>query len=210
MLLVLVDVNNNFLNQVRQLGTKEGLFRYSTESAELQNIFNDMFEYAMSSREFTLILNGQSYTSSSNEETVGFLINTKTIAEEVTLKSPDGESKLSLELMENTRPIHIVRALNLIFPENEESVQQIRTSLNSILPTASANLMEKLEVEQIKKEIDERMMECTKLFTHIKMGQVPEQVKLKLSALRHDATFANAQRRKKLDLRINKNVDYFS
>ena len=47
------DVNNNFLEQVRKFGTKEGLFRYSTVSAELQNSFNDMFEYAMSAREFT-------------------------------------------------------------------------------------------------------------------------------------------------------------
>jgi hypothetical protein len=203
------DVNNNFLNQIQQFGTKEGLFRYSTESAELQNNFNDMFEYAMSAREFTIVLNGQSYTSSSNEETVGFLINTNTIAEEITLKSPDGESKIPLGLIQNVRPIHLVRALNLLSPDNEESVQQIRTYLNTILPIGCADLMEKLEVEQIKKEIDERMMEYTKLFTQIKMGQVPEQVKLKLSALRHDATFANAQRRKKLDLRINKNVDYF-
>ncbi|CAF4372403.1 unnamed protein product, partial [Adineta steineri] len=41
------------------------------------------------------------------------------------------------------------------------------------------------------------------------MNQVPERVKLQLSALRHDSLFANAQRKKKLDLRINKNVDYF-
>ncbi|CAF1188746.1 unnamed protein product [Rotaria sp. Silwood1] len=207
------EVNNDFLNKVRQFGNKEGLFRYSTESAELQNNFNDMFEYAMSAREFTIVINGQSYTSSSNEETVGFLIDNLTIdnttTKEIILKSSDGESRIPLELMENIRPIHVVRALNLVSPDDEEFVHKIRTCLNSIVPTASADLMEKLELEQIKKEIDERMMEYTKLFTQIKMGQVPEQVKLKLSALRHDATFANAQRRKKLDLRISKNVDYF-
>ncbi|CAF1690973.1 unnamed protein product, partial [Adineta ricciae] len=47
------DVNNDFLNEVRQFGNKEGLFRYSTASAELQNNFNDMFEYAMSAKEYT-------------------------------------------------------------------------------------------------------------------------------------------------------------
>ncbi|CAF1589427.1 unnamed protein product [Rotaria magnacalcarata] len=207
------EVNNNFLDQVRKFGTKEGLFRYSTQSAELQSNFNDMFEYAMSAREFTIVINGQSYTSSSNEETVGFLIDNMTIdntrIQEIIFKSPDGESKIPLQIMQPIRPIHVIRALTLVSPDNEESVHQIRTYLNSIIPTASADLMEKLELEQIKKEIDERMMEYTKLFTQIKMGQVPEQVKLKLSALRHDATFANAQRRKKLDLRINKNVDYF-
>ncbi|CAF1362928.1 unnamed protein product [Adineta steineri] len=207
------DVNNSFLDEVRKLGTKEGLFRYSTQSAELQNNFNDMFEYAMSAKEYTIVINNQSYTANSNEETVGFLINNinidNTITNEIIVRSSDGELKVPLELKENISPLQVVRALNLISPDDKESVQQIRTYLYSIIPTGNMNLTEKLELEQIKNEIDERMMEYTNLFTQIKMGQVPEQVKLKLSALRHDATFANAQRRKKLDLRINKNVDYF-
>ena len=207
------NVKKDFLEQVRTFGNKEGLFRYSTESAELQNNFNDMFEYAMSAREFTLVLNGKSYTSNSNEETVGFLINDNKIDESITneiiLKSPEGETKMALEKLENPRPIHIVRALNLISPEDADSVNKIRIYLNTIVPIDSANFNEKLEVEQIKKEIDERMMEYTKLFTQIRMGEVPEQVQLKLNNLRHEATFANVKRRKILELRINKNVDYF-
>jgi ketosteroid isomerase-like protein len=53
------------------------------------------------------------------------------------------------------------------------------------------------------------MMEYRQLFTQLKMTQVPERVKLQLSALRHDPIFANTQRKKKLDLRVCKNVDYF-
>ncbi|RMZ93277.1 Integrator complex subunit 9, partial [Brachionus plicatilis] len=110
------NVNNYFLEQVRTFGNKDGLFRYSTESAELQNNFNDMFEYAMSAREFTLVLNGKSYTSNSNEETVAFLIDDNQIDESITneiiLKSPEGETKMVLDKLENPRPIHIVRALN--------------------------------------------------------------------------------------------------
>ncbi|CAF1158181.1 unnamed protein product [Rotaria magnacalcarata] len=207
------DVNSNFLEQVRKFGTREGLFRYSTKSVDLQNNFNDMFDYAMSSREFAIVLNGQTFSSSSNEDTVGFLINGMKIdtssLTEITLKSSDSETKLTLEQMANVRPIHVVRALNLVSPDNEESVQAIRSFLGSIVWLPGTELMEKLELEQIKKEIDDRMMEYTNLFTQMKMGQVPEQVQLKLNALRHDATFANVQRRKKLDLRISKNVDYF-
>ncbi|UJR19527.1 hypothetical protein I4U23_022657 [Adineta vaga] len=207
------DVNSNFLEQVRKFGTREGLFRYSTESAELQNNFNDMFEYAMSSREFTLVLNGQTFTSSSNEDTVGFLINGMKIDSssptEIILKSSGSETKLPLEPMVNVRSIHVVHALNLVSPDNEESVQAIRSFLGSIVSVSGTELMEKLELEQIKREIDDRMMEYKKLFTEMKMAQVPEQVQLKLNALRHDATFANVQRRKKLDLRVSKNVDYF-
>ena len=207
------SVNNNFLEQIRKFGNKEGLFRYSTESAELQNNFNDMFNYAMSAREFTIILNSKSYKANGNEETIGFLMNDNTINDEITneiiLKSPDGESKIVLEKLANIRPIHIVRALNLISPDDATTVSQIRTYANTILPIGSADFMEKLEVEQIKKEIDDRMMEYTKLFTQIKMGQVTETLQLKLSALIHEVTFANVKRRKILDLRVNKNVDYF-
>ena len=207
------EVNNNFLEQVRKFGNKDGLFRYSSQSSDLQNNFNDMFEYAMSAREFTIVLNNQSYTSGSNEDTVGFLIENinidPTTTKEITFKTPEGESKIPLEPLENPRAIQIIRALNLVAPDNEETVRLIRSYLYTINPTPGSDLMEKLELEQIKKEIDERMMEYTKLFTEMKMGQVPEQVKLRLSALRHDVTFANAQRKKKLDLRINKNVEYF-
>ena len=206
-------VNSTFLEQVRKFGTREGLFRYSTESAELQNNFNDMFDYAMSSREFSIVLNGKTFSSSSNEDTVGFLISDMNIDSssptEITLKSSGGETKLLLELMANPRPIQVVRALNLVSPDNEEAVQTIRVYLGSIVSLPGTELMEKLELEQIKKEIDDRMMEYKKLFTQMRMGQVPEQVQLKLNALRHDATFANVQRRKKLDLRISRNVDYF-
>jgi len=206
------SVNNNFLEQIRKFGNKEGLFRYSTESAELQNNFNDMFEYAMSAREFTVVLNGKSYKANSNDESVGFLINDNpindAITNEIILKSPDGETKIILEKLTNIRPIHIVRALNLISPDDALSVNQIRTYANTILPIGNADLMEKLEVEQMKKEIDERMMEYTKLFTQIKMGQLTEELKNILAALIHGATFANVKRRKILDLRINKNVDY--
>ncbi|CAF5131939.1 unnamed protein product [Rotaria sp. Silwood1] len=57
------EVNDHFLNQVRTIGTREGLFRYSTQSKELQNNFNDMFEYALNIREFAIKLsNGKTYT----------------------------------------------------------------------------------------------------------------------------------------------------
>ena len=79
-----VSVNNNFLEQIRKFGNKEGLFRYSTESAELQNNFNDMFEYAMSAREFTVVLNGKSNKANSNDESVGFLINENPINDAIT------------------------------------------------------------------------------------------------------------------------------
>lgn len=207
------EVNSTFLEQVRKYGTREGLFRYSTESAELQNSFNDMFDYAMSSREFSIVLNGKTFSSSSNEDTVGFLITETKIDSssptEITLKSSGTETKLPLEPLANARPIQVVRALNLVSPDDEEAVQAIRAYLGSIVSLPGTDLMEKLELEQIKNEIDDRMVEYKKLFGQMKMSQVPEQVQLKLNALRHDATFANVQRRKKLDLRISKNVDYF-
>ncbi|CAF1216812.1 unnamed protein product, partial [Didymodactylos carnosus] len=209
------EVNDQFLNQIRTFGTRQGLFRYSTESRELQNNFNDMFEYALNVREFTIKLsNGKSYSMYSSErETIGFLTDDDTdlsSVTELTVTDDAGVTQnFSLTQMQNIRPLNSVRALNLVSPQNEEQVKSIQTYLNTIQITNSKNLMERLEVEQIYKEIDERMMKYRQLFTQLKMNQVPERVKLQLSALRHDAVFTNAQRKKILDLRINKNADYF-
>jgi len=203
-----LSVKDDFLNQVRKFGTKEGLFKYSKTSVDLQSSFNDMFEYALSSRDVTIKIDKKSYTSSSNDQIASFLVDDIPIELNFLTLKTDVEVRVELKQLENVRSIHLLRALNLISPENEDEVKNIISQLNSILPTG-IDKMEKLDVEQIKKEISDRMMEYINLFTQIKMGQVPEEVKLKLSALRHDAKFANVKRENKLKLRIHKNVEYF-
>ncbi|GAM22359.1 hypothetical protein SAMD00019534_055340 [Acytostelium subglobosum LB1] len=203
------DVNNAFLEGVRKLGTKEGLFKYSTKSSDLQNDFNDMFEYAASAREFSLNIGVNSYSAQSNDDTVCFLINDTIDSDaDAYLASGEGSKKIDLVPLEPVRPIHLVKALNLRSPDNEKMVRDIIATANGIVPSGK-DLMERLEVEQIKKEINDRMMEYIGLFTQIKMGQVPERVKLQLSALRHDAAFSNLKRKEKLSLRVNKNAEYF-
>ncbi|CAF1040699.1 unnamed protein product [Adineta steineri] len=209
------EVNDAFLNQIRTFGTRQGLFRYSTESKELQNNFNDMFEYALTVRQFTIKFpNGKTYTANNiDNETVGFLTNEgddlSANAELTLIDDKTTTTQFPLQPMKDIRAIHRLHALNLIQPENEEQVKSIQTYLNDIQITNSKNFAERLETEQIYKEIDQRMMEYRELFTQLKMTQVPERVKLQLSALRHDPIFANTQRKKKLDLRVNRNVDYF-
>ncbi|CAF4085890.1 unnamed protein product [Adineta steineri] len=69
------EVNDQFLNQIRTFGTHHGLFRYSTQSQELQNNFNDMFEYALNIREFTIkFSNNKTYIAHNiDNEIIGFL-----------------------------------------------------------------------------------------------------------------------------------------
>ena len=209
------EVNDEFLNQIRTFGTRQGVFRYSTESKELQNNFNDMFEYALNVRQFTIKFpNGKTYTANNiDNETVGFLTDggddLSAMAELSLIDDKSTTTAYPLAPMKDIRAINLLHALNLIQPENEEQVKSIQTGLNDIQVTNSRNFAERLEAEQIYKEIDERMMEYRQLFTQLKMTQVPERVKLQLSALRHDPIFANTQRKKKLDLRVYKNVDYF-
>ncbi|CAF3490402.1 unnamed protein product [Rotaria socialis] len=209
------EVHDQFLNQIRTFGTRPGLFRYSAQSKELQNNFNDMFEYALSIREYTVKLsNGKVYqVNNTDNETIGFLTGDDDDLSEVTeltvMDDTQTTTKFPLTKKENIRPIDHLRGLNLVSPQNEEQVKSIQISLNSIQITNSQNLMERIEAEQIYKEIDQRMMEYRQLFTQMKMNQVPEHVKLQLSALRHDAIFSNTQRKKKLDLRVNKNIEYF-
>jgi hypothetical protein len=174
-----------------------------------------MFEYALTVRQFTIKFpNGKTYTANNiDSETVGFLTNEgddlSTIAELTLIDDKSTTTQFPVLAMSDIRVIHLLRALNLIQPESEEQVKSIQTYLNDIQITNSKNFAERLEAEQMYKEIDQRMMEYRQLFTQLNMTQVPERVKLQLSALRHDATFANTQRKKKLDLRVAKNVDYF-
>ncbi|CAF5133801.1 unnamed protein product, partial [Rotaria sp. Silwood1] len=157
------------------------------------------FEYALNIREFAIKLsNGKTYTVNNvDNETVAFLTQDSddlTTVTELTLIDDKKEpKKFSLTPKQTVRPIDLLRALNLISPDDEEHVKSIQTQLNTIKITDSKNLMERLEAEQIYKEIDQRMMEYRQLFTQLKMNQVPERVKLQLSALRHDAIFANTQ-----------------
>lgn len=174
-----------------------------------------MFEYALNVRQFTIKLpTGKTYTANNiDHETVGFLANESddlsAMAELTLIDDKSATTQCPLLPMKDIRAIHLLHALNLIQPENEEQVRAIQTYLNDIQVTNSKNFVERLEAEQIYKEIDHRMMEYRQLFTQLKMTQVPERVKLQLSALRHDPVFANTQRKKKLDIRVNKNVDYF-
>lgn len=203
------SVKADFLKEVRMFGTKEGLFKYSTESAELQNDFNDMFEYASSSREVDIVIGGKTYETEENSNTVRLLV-TEDLAEgtDITVKVDGKTYTHSLSELKDVRSIHNVAALNLINPETEEGVRDVLRSLNSI-PLKGKDMMERMEVEQMKSDISERMMEYLNLFTQIKGGSINESVKLKLNALHHKAKFDNLHRQKKLDLRMSKNVEYF-
>lgn len=203
------NVKADFLEGVRTFGTKEGLFKYSTQSVELQNDFNDMFEYAASSREVDIIINGKTYETEENSDTAKILIDEELSGETVIkVKINDEVTEHSLVEMNNVRSIHNVNALNLMSPENEEDVRKVLRYLNDIMPRGE-DMMEKMEVDQIKKDISDRMMQFLDVFTQIKGGQINENVKLKLNSLLHKAKFDDMNRKKKLDLRVSKNVDYF-
>jgi hypothetical protein len=68
------EVDADFLNRVRCLGSKEGVFRFASAAAELAVSFNDLFEYAAAAREVTLTLAGKTHTAYGNEGSVGFLL----------------------------------------------------------------------------------------------------------------------------------------
>jgi hypothetical protein len=201
-------VKPDFLETVRMLGNKEGLFKYSTESGELQDNFDDMFDYATSSREVTIEFDSKSYTTNCNDEAIGFLIPSITGDHPITIKLAGQEISTTLSPMKEVRPIHLVRALNLVSPKNEKDVRAVLQVLDTLVPSGP-NKMEKLAVEEISTEITNRMLEYVKLYSQIKMGQIPEHVKLRLSALQHDAKFSSSQRERKLRLRVSDNSLYF-
>lgn len=154
------EVNDAFLNQIRTFGTRQGLFRYSSESNELQNNFNDMFEYTLNVRQFNVKFpNGKTYSANNiDNETVGFLTkdgdDLSAITELTLIDDQATTTRFPLEPMKEVRAIHYLHAVNLILPENEEEVKSIQICLNDIQISNSKNLAERLEAEQIYKEID--------------------------------------------------------
>lgn len=107
--------------------------------------------------------------------------------------------------------MQILNALNLCMPEDESSVRSCLSILNSQykLPKTKTSLKEQLEYTKFYEQLHARYMEFLDLFTQIKMGQVNESVKLKLSALRHQGQFDSVNRTARLDMRVSKNVEYF-
>ncbi|CAF1520075.1 unnamed protein product, partial [Rotaria sordida] len=116
------EVNDQFLNQIRTFGTRQGLFRYSTQSKELQNNFNDMFEYALNIREYIVkFSNGKTYTVNNiDNETIGFLTDDGDDLSAIKELSLTDDTKMtinfSLTQKQNARPIDLLRALNLVSP----------------------------------------------------------------------------------------------
>eukprot|EP00742_Colponemidia_sp_Colp-10_P008962 GILJ01009736.1.p1 GENE.GILJ01009736.1~~GILJ01009736.1.p1 ORF type:complete len:1004 (-),score=155.62 GILJ01009736.1:340-2919(-) len=208
-------VNNDFLESVRKLGNRDGLFRYAVQSAELQNSFNDMFDVA-TARQYHVTVRGQTYTTCTNDQTVGVLLN-ECITDEsvielpVVVQSIDDPAERPVYLIANRglTTLQVIKGLNLTPVDNEAQVREVIAAVNQVPTDPSLNMLQKMELNQIRKEVEDRMMEYIRLFTEIKMSQVNETVKLKLNALRHDVTFSNLSRKKALDLRVSKNVDYF-
>ena len=206
------NVNSSLLESIRKMGNVEGLFRYSTKSIDLSSDFNDMFLYA-ACNEYQLKIRENVYSSKCNAESAQFLV-TENLGNvsEIMVKSVKEQSwnKMAMRILKDNeiKPLSRMKALNKLSPQNEADTKEILTRLNEI-SSSGANINDKLEIEQWRKEISSRMMEYLQLFTQIKMGSVPEGVKLKLNALRHAGKFSDVQRQNKLDLRVNKNVEYF-
>jgi hypothetical protein len=70
-------------------------------------------------------------------------------------------------------------------------------------------MKETLAVTQKISTLRNRFTEWLSLFTFMKMGLVDEKTKLKLSALRNQGQMEQVRQNSKMDLRINKNAEYW-
>ncbi len=196
------DIESCFLETILHIGNAEGVLRYSSKSDNLETNFNDILSY-IDSNEYTLRIGQKEYISKTNDNKIGFIVDS--VNQNAEFKNKEWETIL---LTETKNPQKIINGLSLFQPESEEEVRNLLVLLHSV-PNKGNNMLEKLQIEKIKKETEERMMEYISIFTQIKMGTVPEQIKLKLNSLRHDAKISNLNRNNKLDVRVNKNVEYF-
>ena len=213
-------VQSDFLERVRTLGNVDGLFKYSTVSSELQSDFMDMFDMASNQKEYKIKFGGTNFKKCSTGNTITMLIDyddieledSDTDGEDTTTQrvvltdSKGNKTKIDVPMKTPTN-MDRLKVLNLIEPETEDEVKYVMRSLYTI--GGSGNFNEKLAIEKMKKDINDRMKEYLDLFTKIKMGQVKDEVKLRLNALKHKATFTNMDAQRRLDMRVNKNTEYF-
>lgn len=214
-------VNSSFLERVRTLGNTDGLFKYSTISSELQADFMDMFNLASSQKEYKVKFGGTNFKKSAISGVISLLVNSGDIelvdsdesdSEEETPKlvvltdSKGNKTKIKVKT-KTPSSLDKLKVFNLIEPETEEEVKDVIRGLCGIAKSGDFN--EKLAIEKMKKDINDRMLDYLDLFTKIKAGQVKEEVKLRLNALKHKATFTNMDAQRKLDMRANKNTEYF-
>ena len=207
------DVKADFLERVRTFGNHEGSFKYSTGSAELQADFREMFEFASANQDYQIAAGGRKISCQGGNGCINLLVSMDEwdpAIDHLTVTADHLDEPLVIPCtrFEKVTPVQQINAINLVTPTDEAGVRGLLVALNGINPTG-VSLTDRLQVEQMKKEINERLMEYLSLFTQMKMGQVDERVKLKLNALRHTAQFANLRRKKKLEMRVNKNVEYF-
>lgn len=202
------DVKKDFLERVQTLGNKPGLFKYSTASKELGKDFDEMFAFAESAREYRFAWNGATHTA--HGTAAGFSVLLPTPPEDVAELEVAWDKvgvKFPLSKLEKPSPIDQAKAISLLSPDDEPDVRDVMARINGVQTTGG--LLERMEIEQIKKEVMERMMEFLELFTEMREDEVPEKVQSRLKALRSGAVFADVGRKAKLQRRINKNTEYF-
>jgi uncharacterized protein with von Willebrand factor type A (vWA) domain len=208
------SVKSDFLEKVRTLGNKEGLFKYSVVAAELQSDFMDMFNLASSQQQIKIKFGGTNFKKTFTGNNLTMFIEKDEVeleddndTETVTITNSKGD-KINVVVHKTTpNEMDKLKILNLMEPETEEDVKKVLTDLTKIKKSGDFN--QKMAVEKMKHDISSRMLEYLDLFNKIKAGQVKEEVKLRLKALKHKATFTNMNAQKKLDLRVNTNTEYF-
>lgn len=201
------SIRDKFLNdEVRLLGNREGVFKYIKDSAELQCEFMDMFDYASAEKAFQMKIgdnNWQNITCTGNQINTAINYSVEN-GQKLILKDMAGkELEYLIEIVETPGPAEKLQMLNMADPETEQDVKTVLRNMFEI-KLSSDSLDTKLMLEKMKMDIQQRMLGYIEIFNQIKMGNVREEVKLRLSALKHEAKFSNMENKRKLDSRQQK------
>jgi hypothetical protein len=226
------SVKADFLNRVVTLGNFEGKFRYAAESKELVSTFSDIFDFCENTMNCELIIDGKSYQTNatttnnfSNYSQKDFQVNpvnsdkSNTIelllpldvdlskVKSVLLKYGSVKMECNLQPFDKVNPLLKLKAMELREPNNEQDVLSILKELNFIRPKG-LKAHERIELEQIRREMNEKLLGYLKIFNGIKGQTLDEESKLKLKNLRSETNFSKARRQKTMEMRINVNITH--
>ena len=216
------NVKSDFLNNVITMGNFEGKFRYASESKELVSTFNDIFDYCENTVNCELIINGKSYqvnatpligdtsTSGGNQFTIELLLPPDVNLSEcktLNLKSGMTMVEYNIKPFDKVNPLLRLKSLELRTPNSEADVLDLLKEVNGLHPKGLV-AQQRIELEQIRRELNAQLLSYLKIFNSIKGQILDEESKLKLKNLRSETNFVKARRQRTMEVRINTNITH--
>jgi len=208
--------DRNLLDQIRVLGTSEGVYRFA-EDSKLDEKFEELFDFICVSTKATIKVasNAEQTIDCSKSENgreidlilslaevdpKGELFNGKPCSVTVDSQSIELEAQ-SVDLFFTVRSIE---EMEIVTQDDLMAVQGLLSGVNP----SKAPKDQRRELMELRMVVQEKLDKFHTLFAEIARGLVSgDSVSAQLNSLRHETKFSKARRARAMDKRIASNID---